>query len=69
MIIALFVIAALVSMPIVAIVVVSVASRREDSAWSLGRPARGTVQAAARRLLDFHSDGDPARKVSCALHN
>lgn len=59
MIIALFVIAAVVSMPIVAVVVVSMASRREDTAWSLGRPARGGVQAAARRLLDFHSE-DPA---------
>ena len=60
MIIALFVIiAAVVSMPVAAVVVVSLASRREDAAWSLGESAQGGVQAAARRLLDFHSD-DPA---------
>jgi hypothetical protein len=59
MIIALFVIAVVVSMPIAAVVVVSMASRREESAWSLGGPARGQVQAAARRILDFRSD-DPA---------
>lgn len=60
MIIALFVIAAVVaSMPIAAVAVVSIASRREDAARSLGEPAPGAVQAAARRLLDFHTD-DPA---------
>ena len=60
MIIALFIIiAAVVSVPIAAVVVVSVASHREDAAWSLGEPARGLVQATARRLLDFHSE-DPA---------
>lgn len=60
MIIALFVIIAVVmSMPIAAVVVVSMASHREDAAWSLGEPAPGMVQAAARRLLDFHSE-DPA---------
>lgn len=60
MIIALFIIiAAVASMPIAAVVVVSMASHREDAAWSLGEPARGVVQAAARRLLDFRSE-DPA---------
>lgn len=59
MIIALFVLAAVVSTPIVATVVVSMASRREDADMSLGGPAQGMVQAAARGLLDFHSD-DPA---------
>ena len=60
MIIALFIIAAaVVSMPIAAIVIVSMASRREDAAYSLGDPAPGLVQAAARRLLDFHTE-DPA---------
>jgi hypothetical protein len=60
MIIALFIIiAAVVSMPMAAIVVVSIASRREDAAWTLGKPAPGTVQSAARRLLDFHTE-DPA---------
>jgi hypothetical protein len=64
MITALFIIiiAAVVSLPMAAIVVVSIASRREDAAWSLGGPARGPVQAAARRLLDFHSE-DPAWPV------
>src|SRR5579859_3937437 len=59
MIIALFVIAAVVCMPIVAIALVTMASHREDSALSLDKPARGLVQSAARRLLDFHSE-DPA---------
>lgn len=59
MIVALFITVAVVSMPIVAIVVVTMASHREDTDWSLGQPAQGAVRAAARRLLDFHSD-DPA---------
>lgn len=60
MIIALFIImAAVVSLPIAAVVVVSMASHREDAAWSLGEPAQGVAQTAARRLLDFHSE-DPA---------
>jgi hypothetical protein len=60
MIIALFVAAVVVSMPLVAIVVVTIASRREDAALSLGRPADGMVQMAARRLLGFHSEaGQP----------
>lgn len=56
MIIALFIIAAVVSMPIAATVVVSIASRREDAAWSLGQPPQGLVQAAARRVLDFSTE-------------
>jgi hypothetical protein len=60
MIIALFVImAVVVSMPMVAIVVVSMASHREDAAYSLGGPPQGMVQAVARRVLDFHTE-DPA---------
>jgi hypothetical protein len=43
--------------PFVAIVMVSVAVKREESAWSLNGPAAGSGQAAARRLLDFHSEG------------
>ena len=56
MIVALFIIAVVVSMPIVAVVLVSLASRREDSAWSLGTPADGRVQATARRIVDFHTE-------------
>jgi hypothetical protein len=56
MIIALFIIAAVVSMPIAATVVVSIASRREDAAWSLGQPPQGLMQAAARRVLDFSTE-------------
>ena len=60
MIIALFVIAAAVMcVPIAAVVLVAMASHREESALSLHRPARGITQVAARRLLDFHSE-DPA---------
>ncbi len=55
MIIALFVIAVVVSMPIIAAVLVSVASRREESARSLCEPAPGVVQAAARRIVGFRS--------------
>lgn len=62
MIIALFVIAAVVSMPLAAVVVVSIASHREDAAWSLDKPAPGLIQAVARRLLDFHTE-DPAWPV------
>lgn len=56
MILVLFIIAAVVSMPIVAVVIVSMACRREESAWSLGQPARGPIEAAARRILAFHTE-------------
>ena len=56
MFIALFIAAAVVGLPIVATVVVSIASRREDAAWSLGQPPQGMVQAAARRVLDFSTE-------------
>jgi len=56
MFLVIFVLAVIVSMPIVAIVLVSVASHREDAAGTLGGPARGSVQLAARRVLDFQSD-------------
>lgn len=56
MIIVMLVIGIVVSTPIVATVVVSVASRREDKAWSLHDPAQGVVQTAARRIVDFHSE-------------
>jgi len=56
MIIALLIMAgAAASAPIVAAVVVSVASRREDRGWTLGGPAVG-MRAAARRIVDFHTE-------------
>jgi hypothetical protein len=56
MIVALFVIAVVVSMPIVATVIVSIASRREDAAFSLAEPARGAIRGAARQIVAFHTD-------------
>lgn len=51
-----FVIAAIaVTVPLVAVMLVSVASRQEDSAWTLGGPATGPTHAAARRIVGFHS--------------
>jgi hypothetical protein len=58
--------AVVVAVPIVAAVLVTVASLREDSARSLaGRPP-GPATAAARRLLCLHtiSDIDPRRPAS-----
>ncbi|MGO9082760.1 MAG: hypothetical protein ACLQDY_27650 [Streptosporangiaceae bacterium] len=49
--------ATVLSVPILAAVLVAVASRREDRAWSLSGPARGPLRAAARRIVGFHSEG------------
>ena len=46
-----------ISVPIVAAGLVAVASRREDSAWSLSEPPRGPVSAAARRVVGFRARG------------
>jgi hypothetical protein len=48
--------AAVVSAPIGAAILVSIASRREDTRWSLDRPAQGPISATARRIVDFHSE-------------
>jgi hypothetical protein len=50
--------AGVASAPIVAVVLVAVASKREDAEYSLGDPAAGPVQDAARRILAFHSEDD-----------
>jgi hypothetical protein len=46
--------AIVVSVPIIMAVLVSVASWREDRAWSLARPAPGPVRSAARRIVGYH---------------
>jgi len=56
MFLAIFIAAIITSMPIVMIAVVSVASKREDAAGTLGGPAKGVIQFAARRVLDYRSD-------------
>ena len=53
--------------PLGAIVLVSVASRREDRAWSLAGQPRGPVQAAARRILACRCDGQVPRPRSRTL--
>jgi hypothetical protein len=57
------VVVVVVSAPLVGVVLVSLASRREDSAHSLaGRPS-GTLESAARRLVGFHGDTAARRSV------
>jgi len=54
----LFIIAAIAaSTPMIAAALVSVASRLEDSEWTLGEAKVGPVRMIARRILDFHTDG------------
>jgi hypothetical protein len=58
MLVALYAIVAVAAgAPIVAAALVTVASKREDSAASLAGPARGPAQAWARRILGFRSEG------------
>jgi hypothetical protein len=57
MIILLVIAIAAVTTPVVGVLMVSHASRREDAAFSLSRPPSGVLQAATRRLLNFHGDG------------
>jgi hypothetical protein len=56
MIIIFFIIAVVVSLPVAAIVLVSVASRREDHRYSLGGPAEGRVEQTARQIVDFRTE-------------
>jgi hypothetical protein len=46
-----------VAAPVTGVLLVSLASRREDAAFSLGREPTGALQSATRRLLNFHADG------------
>jgi len=48
--------ALVLSVPVAAAVLVSVASRREDREWTLAGPAPGPARAAARRIVAFHSE-------------
>jgi hypothetical protein len=49
-----------VSVLIGLIVLVSVASRREDAEWTLSGPPPGPIQAIARRVLGFHAERELA---------
>jgi hypothetical protein len=55
-----------VGVPFAAIIVVSIASRREEAAHSLSRHAPGAVTQAARRLLAFRSERISARPIGLA---
>src|SRR6266568_4052642 len=58
MIILLTVIAIVVAgVPLAAIVLVTIASRREESARSMADRAPGPLERTARRLLAFHASG------------
>jgi hypothetical protein len=49
--------AVLTSVPVIAVVLVSVASRREDREWTLAGPPPGPGSVIARRIVGFHSRG------------
>jgi hypothetical protein len=69
MIILLAIVVVAVSVPLASVVLVSLASKREDSAQSLsGRPA-GQLEAAARRLVGFHGDGIARRRPGMGLNH
>jgi len=57
MIILLVIAIAAVTAPVAGVLLVSHGSRREDAAFSLGRRPSGVLQAATRRLLNFHGEG------------
>jgi hypothetical protein len=46
----------LVGVPLAAVILVSFASRREESLRSVRGRAPGSLESAARRLLAFHAD-------------
>jgi len=56
MLLIVIIMAAVLSLPIVGIVLVSIASRREDAAFSLGSEPRSAMQLLARRVVDFSSE-------------
>jgi hypothetical protein len=56
MLLLVIVMAIVLSLPIVGIVLVSIASRREDAAFSLGGQPRSQMQLLARRMVDFSSE-------------
>ena len=49
--------AAVTSVPIIAVILVSVASRREDREWTLAENPPGPACAMARRIVGFHAQG------------
>jgi hypothetical protein len=53
-----------VTAPVVGALLVGHGSRREDRAFSLSRQPGGLLQAATRRLLNFHGDGIGPRPAS-----
>jgi hypothetical protein len=56
MLIVICIVALAVSSPIFAAFIVSVASRREDANWSVGRPPSNRLDAIARRIVAFDAD-------------
>ena len=57
--------------PVAAVVLVSVASRREETARSIAGRAPGLAARAARRLLAFHAVGisRPASRIGARRHD
>jgi hypothetical protein len=49
--------AVLTSVPVIAVILVSVASRLEDREWTLAGPPPGPGGAIARRIVGLHSQG------------
>jgi len=58
-----------VAVPFAAIIVVSIASRREEAAQSLSRSAPGATARAARRLLEFRSGRSALRPAWATQHH